>query len=431
MKLCLISLGCAKNLVDSEAILGLAKEAGFTISSSKRHADCFLINTCGFIESAKMEAIETIHDITSYRKPVIVTGCFVQRYLKECLEEFPEVDFFVPIRDYPKLCEIFAKILDCKVTNKQLDFKRRICSTDRSFAYLKISEGCDNRCSYCAIPLIRGCHRSTPLVDLIEEAKVIRKLNRPEICLIAQDTTRYGIDINSSLSQLLNELSSLDFPWIRVLYMYPDEISMKLLETMKDSQSILPYFDIPIQHASDRILKAMNRRGTKAEIINLIKLIRSTFSNPIIRTTLIVGYPDETEEDFNELLDFISEMKFNHLGVFGYSDEEDTPGFDQQPKVPQEIIDKRVDQVMLLQQRIAFEYNHERVGKTYQCVISRYNNITRTLYLRSFYEATEDIDGAIIVRNVDFETYTKIKDNPFVNIEIIETVNYDLFGKIA
>ena len=346
IKIALVSLGCEKNLVDSEMILGLFNSLDFEIIDDLGKANLIVINTCGFIDSAKEEAINTIYECLQYKEngaKVVVTGCLVERYLDELSSGIKDVDLWIPLRYYNKFGELIGELFGNKdYCNVKLINKNRVISTPKHLAYVKISDGCNNRCNYCAIPLIRGNFRSEPKDDILDQVKYLVKSGRKEICLISQDLTRYGTDINYSLEELLLEITKIPGDYkIRMLYLYPDEISDKLIEIVRDNDKIMPYFDIPVQHGSNKILKWMNRRGTKEFIKELVLKIRKEIPNSIIRTTMIVGFPHESEKDFKELIDFIMGVKFDHLGAFTYSKEEGTKGFDMNNQVPKKVKEKR------------------------------------------------------------------------------------------
>lgn len=430
MKLGLISLGCAKNLIDSELFLGVAKKYNLEITNNIKKADIIVVNTCGFIESAKKEAIDTLLEVTENKKGkiVIAMGCLVERYLNDLKESIPEVDIYFPIKDYDHIDELFAKLVNTK-DSYHMDYQNRVLSTLPHSAYLRISEGCNNRCSYCAIPLIRGSFKSRSFGSLIEEATVLAKNGVKEITLIGQDTTRYGTDLNEGkyLHNLLHEVSLIEgIEIVRVLYLYPDEITDEVIEEIANNKKIVNYFDIPIQHASDKMLSSMNRRGNKDFLTNLIAKIRTKINDAIIRTTLIVGFPGEDDGDFDELVEFVKAMRFNRLGVFTYSDEEDTKGYDMYPKVEQDIMDKRLDIIMSLQNKISEEINHSYIGKTYQAIIDKYDVKKEAYVVRNYAYAPDDVDGNIYI-------YTNYNENlnpgNIVLIKIIEANNYDLIGK--
>jgi len=429
MKIGFISLGCAKNLVDSENIIGLFDDPFFEYEYDLKKCDAILINTCGFILSAKQEAIDTILEIAEYKnkklKKLIVTGCFVQRYFEDCLKEFPEVDLFVKIEDYPKLPELLSALFDHKFTNSY--GKNRKLVNNSYTAYLKISDGCDNRCAYCAIPLIRGNCRSYPIEDLVKEAQHLLDAGVKELNIVAQDTTYYGHDLYGrfALKELIHELDKLPFKWIRILYMYPDEIEEDLLREMKQCERILPYFDIPVQYGDDRILKLMNRRGSVRLIREKIELIRKYFPDAIIRTTMIVGFPGEDEKSFDNTLQMIEDIGFDSLGAFTYSPEEDTKAYEMEDQIDEEIKQERYEKMMLLQKQIVEKKNQERTGKTYTTLIERYEPLFDRYIGRSYMSAPDGIDGVIYIRSED-----ELKVGEFYEVDITAYKEYDLIGKI-
>lgn len=426
MNLGIISLGCAKNLVDTEMFLGLAKEFNLTIVNNFKQADILVVNTCGFIEPAKQEAIDTILELVEYKKQgkiIIAMGCLVERYLNDLKVEIPEVDYYIPIKDYPNMHKIFEEITKVKSTST-FNCAKRVISTSPNHAYLRISEGCNNRCHYCAIPLIRGSFISRPFDDIIMEAKYLSSKGITEINVISQDTTRYGSDINSSLAELLDALANLNkFKLIRVLYLYPDEITQELLDVMKKHDSIANYFDIPIQHASDKMLSHMNRRGNQELITSIINNIRSMMSDAIIRTTLIVGFPGEDESDFNILKDYVSKMHFDRLGVFQYSDEENTVAYDFDDKISDDVKLQRFEEIMEIQYKVIEDNNKLLLGKTFEALVDHFDNRMQMFALRSYREAPDEVDGYIYVKD-------SLEIGKYYNIEITDYKGYDLFGKI-
>ena len=429
MKLGMISLGCAKNLIDSELFLGVAKKYNLEITNNLKNADIIVVNTCGFIHSAKQEAINTLLDVTENKKNkiFIAMGCLVERYLEDLKTSLPEVDIYFPIKDYNSIDELFSKILKSDLSYK-MDYENRVITTSPHTAYLRISEGCDNRCSYCAIPLIRGNFRSRSFNSLINEAKALVKKGVKEITLIGQDTTRYGTDLNEGkyLNHLLNEISNINgVDIVRVLYLYPDEITDDVILEIKNNPKVAKYFDIPIQHASDKMLSLMNRRGNKDFLKNLISKIRYHIPNAIIRTTLIVGFPNETEEDFNELIDFVKEMKFNRLGAFTYSDEEDTKGYDMYPKVEQSVMNNRLDILMNIQNEISFNLNQQYIGKTYSAIVDDYDINNDCYIVRNEFYAPDDVDGCIYLYTDEVLTIGSI-----IKITITNADSYDLIAEI-
>ena len=365
-KIALISLGCAKNLVDSENILGLLIKNHYQIVNNKEEADIIIINTCGFIESSKKESIDVILDNIGHRQKVVVTGCLVNRYVDELKKEIPEVDLWIPIRDYPHFTSLLAS-LDDEITNYEgVNDCYRYVSTGSYSAYLKIGEGCSNCCSYCAIPLIRGPYVSRSFASIVSEAKKLAEEGYKELVVLQQDTTRYGLDLNPkrTIVDLLKELLAIkSIDYIRLLYLYPDEITDELIDLIAREERLTPYFDIPIQHSEDRILKAMNRRGDKEFLKQLLKKIRQKIPNAILRTTIMVGFPGETKEDFSNLLEFIKDVRFDHLGAFKYSREEGTASYSYPHQVREYTKQKRLDALMELQQSISYEQNKKHIGE--------------------------------------------------------------------
>ena len=426
-KVGMISLGCAKNLVDSENILGLLDHDKYQIVNNVKQADIIFVNTCGFIESSKKESIDTIFEMVSYGKPVVVTGCLVQRYQEELTKEIPEVARFISIREYPKLNEILQEIDDELKESGGVDDNYRIVSTGDFSAYLKIGEGCDNCCTYCAIPLIRGHFVSRPYLDIINEAKKLVKDGYKELIVLEQDTTKYGIDLHNgeNIVMLLKSLLAIDgLDYIRLLYLYPDEISDELIDLIKDNQDRLtPYFDIPIQHSEDSVLKAMNRRGDKAFLRQLFTKIREKIPQAILRTTVMVGFPGETEKDFRGLKEFIKEIKFDHLGAFKYSREEDTKSYDFPHQVREKTKQRRLDEIMELQQTISYENNKNHIGEVMEGLIVGEED--GQYLFRSYWNAPDDVDGKIYIaktKNLSLGDKVKVKiNNAFV---------YDLTGHL-
>lgn len=426
MKLGIISLGCAKNLVDSELFLGLCQKYNIEITTNKENAEIIAINTCGFIDKAKQESIDSIMEVIDAKenKIIIVMGCLVQRYYDDLVKEIPEVDYFVPINAYNKLDEIFMKITSSN-NHYELSYLNRVVSTGKASCYLRIGDGCDNKCSYCAIPLIRGPYKSRDEEDIISEAKYLFSKGYKELTIISQDTSKYGIDLkNTNLAILLDKIASLKlFKFIRVLYLYPDEITDELLDIFCKHEELVNYFDIPIQHASNKLLKAMNRRGSKELITNLIKKIREKMPDAIIRTTLIIGFPGETNKDHKELIEFIKETKFERLGAFTYSDEEDTKGFLMEGKVSEKTKVKRYNEIMEVQEQIALSYNNMRVGKKYLVIVEEFDEEMLMYKTRSYAEAPDDVDGYIYVPG-------ELEIGSFVNVKIVAVYEYDLIGEI-
>lgn len=428
MKVGLVSLGCAKNLVDSEMILSLFQRNGFEIVNDENNADILVVNTCGFIEASKQESIDTILKMTRLNKITIVTGCLVERYKEELEKELPEVDLFLAIRDYPHFSELVTALLKSKRLQGELDLNQRVLATEEFTAYLKISEGCNNRCTYCAIPLIRGSFVSVGKSEILSQARALQKRGVKELVVISQDTTRYGQDIQEDQTDIVDLLKSLleikEFAYIRLLYLYPDEITDDLIDLIGSEPRLTPYFDIPIQHCSDRILKAMHRRGSKEELIALFQKIRSKVPSAVLRTTLIVGFPGESDEDFEELVEFVKEIEFDHLGAFTYSREEETPAYDFPDQIAENVKKSRYKRIMRVQQAISRKRNRARIGEIHRGIV-----IDRTdegLYgLRSHFNAPDDIDGKIV-----FSAWKALNIGDIVEVRITACDSYDLYGEL-
>lgn len=434
MKIGVISLGCSKNLVDTENLLGMLRESKQEIVSSYDEAEAIIINTCGFIESAKEEAISTILDAARYKekglKKLIVMGCLTQRYKPQLEIEMPEVDKFISIDEYGSLGNILTGVLGEKIAN-HYGKAPRVLSGKPWMAYLRIADGCGNKCSYCAIPGIRGPLRSTPKDELIAEAKRLAKEGVKELNLVAQDSSRYGYDwdFKLHLSELLKELDDIDeFHWIRILYLYPDEIPDDLIDTIKNSKHILPYFDIPTQHGSDRMLKLMNRRGSHDIIVDRCNRIRATFARPTLRTTLIVGHPSETIEDHSESLRLLKECRWDHLGAFTYSKEEDTPSWDMEDDVPEAEKQRRKKEIMDLQKTIDEDDRRKLIGESDEILVEGRDFLTNMYIGRSSMQAPDGVDGVVRFRSEneyecgDFVKvmYTKVSGANMIAREITE-----------
>lgn len=426
MKIGFISLGCAKNLVDSEHLIGLFDDPYFEFESNPKKCEAILINTCGFIENAKQESIDTILEMAELKKNklkyLIVTGCLSQRYYDDLVKEFPEVDLFVRVKDYPIINQLLSKLFNHEM-NTSYGRNRKLI-TNNYCAYLKIGDGCNNRCTYCAIPLIRGNYYSFPLESLIKEAKRLYDSGVKELNVVAQDTTTYGTDINSSLAELLRELDKIDFNWIRVLYMYPDEITDELLDVMKNAKHVLPYFDIPVQYGSDDILKKMNRRGSVKLIYERVNRIREMFNDATIRTTLIVGFPYETDESFSNTMKMVEDLEFDSLGAFTYSREEDTPAYDY-PQIDNKVASERYDILMKTQQDIVFEKNKNKIGNVYEVLVERYEELFDRYVARSKMSAPDGVDGVVY-----FKSEKEFKNGEFTNVRIIDFNGYDLIAEV-
>jgi len=429
MKIGFISLGCAKNLVDSEMILGILQQAGCEIINDPSEADAIFINTCGFIESAKQETIDTINEMKLYNKKLIVTGCYAKRYKEKLKKEMPFIDRIITLQDYPKIHLILNDVFsEAHMKFSPLRYEQRLLTRSEFSPYVKIGEGCNNNCTYCAIPLIRGRFHSKPFEDIIGEIKLLVKNGAKEINLISQDTSRYGSDFDSNhesqLDRLLHDVSQIDgVEMVRALYLYPDEITDKMINEVKTNPKIANYFDVPIQHISDRILKRMNRRGKKAFIESLFKKIKKQIPDAIIRTTYIVGFPGETQEDFDALYAFTEKFKIDRLGVFAYSKEEDTPAFKMDDQIPDQIKQDRLDQIMRLQKRIARDNNKSQKGTIHKTLIENYDAETKFYYGRSYAYAPDDIDGMIV-----FQSEDPIDIGQVVDVKITTFFGYDLIG---
>jgi len=406
-KVGMISLGCPKNLVDSEIMLGQLTKYGFEITNEQDKAEILIINTCAFIESAKKESIDTILEMADYKKDkcelLAVTGCLAERYKDELKKSMPEIDVLVGTGGY---AEIAKAIISSYASGKSAVYPEldsigylenmRVPTTGSGFAYLKISEGCDNRCTYCVIPSIRGRYRSRSINNILEEAKELAKAGRKEIILISQDTTRYGIDLykKKSLVELIKKLSRIrNIKWIRLLYCYPEEIDDNLIEEFKKNKKLLNYIDIPIQHISDNILKAMGRRGTRAGIENLVSRLRNEVPDIILRTSLIVGFPGEKADDFKELLDFVRRSEFDRLGVFVYSREEGTKAAGMKGQVRKAVKQKRFHEIMEIQEKINRKKNSERIGKQYEVIVEAGSG--NGIYYGRTYAEAPDIDWTV------------------------------------
>ena len=426
-KIGLISLGCAKNLVDSEMILGMLNQSKFQIVNTVEDSDIIIVNTCGFIEDSKKESIENILDVCKCGKKVVVVGCLVERYLNELKESIPEVDLWVPIRDYAKLNEKLETLTEGEKIQPLNPFVRML-STPPYMAYLRISEGCNNCCAYCAIPLIRGSFKSRPFDDVIKEAVLLKEQGIKELVLISQDTTRYGSDLKEgkTIVDLLSEVEKIGFYSIRLLYLYPDEISDELIEYIAHSKSVAPYFDIPLQHASNHVLKDMLRRGTKEDYIKLIGKIRQEIPNVILRTTYIVGFPGETEDDFVELVKFTKDIGFDHMGAFKYSREDHTKA-DQYPnQIDEKLKVSRLSFIMDTQKKISYKKNKAHLNEIMEGIVVEAKPNQKQYLLRSYWNAPDDIDGKI-----SFTSEKPLKTGDIVKVKITNAFVYDLYGEIV
>lgn len=434
MKIGFISLGCSKNLVDTEMMIGLFEKNGFEIVNNPIKAEIILINTCGFINSAKEEAINTILEMCEYKekncKYVIVTGCLVKRYKQELEKSIPEVDLWIGCNDYNEFWKEITRIIPNKEEKSQyLDYQNRKITTGEKMAYLKIAEGCSNHCTYCAIPNIRGPFISRKKEDIIEEAKKLSDNGIEEVIVIAQDTTKYGIDLYGKpmLSELLEELRKIEkIKWIRFLYSYPETITDELINVVKNSNKICHYFDIPIQHIANPVLKRMNRHSNGESIRKVICKIRKEIPDVIIRSTVMVGFPGETKEDFNELYNFLKEAKFDKLGAFAYSKEDGTPAEKLKEQIHPQTKKSRYNQIMKLQKEISKENLQKKIGNKYEVLIEAVS-FDKNYYIGRSYMDVPDMDGVVFIKNSkqDNELIGK-----FIECKIIDVQDYDLIGEI-
>ena len=443
MKVGFVSLGCPKNQLDTEVMLHEVAAAGYEITPEETEADVVIINTCGFIESAKKESIDNILDIAWLKKhrslkAIVVTGCLAERYRESILDELPEVDAVLGVGSIHNIVEAIEAVTVKKKKGSKRKYTSfedketvrlggdRILTTPDYTAYLKIAEGCDNRCAYCAIPSIRGNFRSRPMEELIAEAKQLEALGVRELNIVAQDITRYGLDLYGEyrLAELLHKITeATEIPWIRLLYCYPDKITDELVAEMRDNDRILKYIDLPIQHISDRMLKAMNRHGDKKMICDVIAKLRREIPDIVIRTTFIVGFPGETEEDFEELCEFVKETKFDRAGVFTYSREEDTAAYDYPDQIDEQIKQDRMDLLMREQLEINEANNQKMLDKIITVLCEDYDPVSEVHFGRSAADAPE-IDGKIY-----FRAEGRIAPGSFVKVRIREVVDYDLIGR--
>ena len=440
MKILFISLGCDKNLADSEEMLGLLTAGGHEITDDETQADAIVINTCCFIKDAKEESVETILEMAEYKKTgschaLIVTGCMAQRYQTEIIEEGPEVDAVLGTTSYGDI----VKALEEAVAGnhfeefRDIDYlpdtgSKRVLTTGGHFGYLKIAEGCDKHCTYCIIPKLRGKFRSVPMERLIAQAEDMAEQGVKELILVAQETTVYGKDLygKKSLHILLKKLCEIrGIRWIRILYCYPEEIYDELIETIRDEKKICHYLDIPIQHASDRILKRMGRRTSKQELIDIVGKLRKEIPDIVLRTTLITGFPGETEEDHEELKEFVDEMEFDRLGVFTYSPEENTPAAEMADQVPEEVKEERRDELMELQQEISYDRGQDRIGQELLVMIEG-KVADESAYIGRTYGDAPKVDGYIFV-----QTGELLMTGDFAKVRVTGALEYDLIGVLS
>lgn len=439
MNILFISLGCDKNLVDSEVMLGLLDSRGYQIVDDETIADVIVVNTCCFIHDAKEESIQTILEMAEYKKTgrlkaLVVTGCLAQRYQQEIIDEIPEVDAVLGTASYDKIAEAIDEALDGHTEMYLEDIDRlpqvsskRLVTTGGHYAYLKIAEGCDKHCTYCVIPKIRGNFRSVTMEQLLKEAKELAEGGVKELILVAQETTVYGQDIygEKSLHRLLRELCKIDgIQWIRLLYCYPEEIDANLIQVMKEEPKICHYLDLPIQHASDAILKKMGRRTSKAQLVDTIHTLREEIPDITLRTTLITGFPGETEEQHQELVEFVDEMEFDRLGVFTYSPEENTPAAELPDQIPEEVKADRQAELMELQQEIAFDLAEDMIDREVLVMIEG-KVADENAYVGRTYRDAPNVDGLIFI-NTDEE----LMSGDFAKVKVTGAMEYDLIGEL-
>lgn len=438
MKLLFISLGCDKNLVDSEMMMGLLHDRGYEFTDNEEEADIIVINTCGFINDAKEESINTILEMAKYKennlKALIVAGCLVERYKNEILQELPEIDAIVGTTAFDKICDVVDDVLADKKHNELESINKmcrpdvkRIITTGGYYSYLKIAEGCDKHCTYCSIPMIRGAYRSVPMDELVKEAEYLADNGVKELIIVAQEITVYGKDLygEKKLPELLHRLCKIPgIQWIRLLYCYPEEITDELIETIRTEKKICHYIDMPIQHASDKILKAMGRRTNNAELRNIISKLRKEIPDICLRTTLITGFPGETEEDHQILLDFIDEMEFDRLGVFTYSPEEDTKAASLDNQVDEEVKLCREDEIMELQQEISMDKSERLVGKEIEVIIEGKASDEDVYVGRSYMDAPS-VDGYVFINSEE-----ELMSGDFAKVRIVKAMEYDLIGDL-
>lgn len=437
-KVAFASLGCSKNLIDSEQMMACLEENGFELWENEADADIIIVNTCTFIEDARVESINCILEMAEYKKSgsaklLVVTGCMAQRYKEQILTEMPEVDLVIGTNEFDKIADKLNELCSlkklenrvyCSETPLMFEHKRTLTTPDYT-AYLKIAEGCDNHCTYCVIPSIRGKYRSRRTEDIIAEAEELASNGVKEVIIIAQDTTRYGIDIYGEykLPQLLSELCRIDgIEWVRVHYCYPELVTDELIDVAAREDKICNYFDIPIQHVNDRILKLMGRRTNKAQIIDMMNRLRERIPDAVIRTSLIVGFPGETEDEFDELCDFVSEMRFDRMGAFIYSREEDTPAYSMKNQIDEEEKRRRQELLMVTQAAVDDENNQKKIGTTVKVLVEGRDAVIKYYYGRTYADSI-DIDGKVF-----FKSNKVLKPGDFVQVKIDEAMDMDLFG---
>ena len=437
MKTALVTLGCSKNEVDSEMILGYLTSIGFELTQNLDEAECIVVNTCGFIKSAKEEAISVILDMAEYKnignlKHLIVVGCLAKRYKQDIIREFKEVDLVIGVDEYNNLNNIFSEYFKLNKTKNGLDFNNRIVSTTFPTAYIRIADGCNNNCHYCAIPLIRGHLKSRKIEDIVVEARGLVDKGIRELVVIAQDTTSYGIDIYGKpmLFKLIQELSKLEeLKWIRVLYMYPGKITDELIDEFKTNPKLCRYFDIPLQHISDNMLKAMNRHTNKKEVYDLVAKIRRELPDAVLRTTLMVGYQGETDGDFEELLQCVRDFKFERLGAFTFSKEDDTKAWDMPGDIPERMKKQRYKMLMEEQQKVVAEYMKSNIGRKVEVLVCDVDDEEKYFVCRSYMDAP-DVDPKMLIR-INKESISRVVVGEWITVEITGIKKYDYICKVV
>lgn len=434
----IVSLGCAKNLVDTEAMLGILGHKGFRIVADPQEADVIIVNTCAFIDTAKEESIQTILEMAAYKEKrcrlLIVSGCMAERYHDEILAELPEVDAVVGTGDYHKIAEVIArayageKVVLFGHMNEALPEEVRMLSTPGYMAYIKIADGCDNHCTYCIIPKLRGTYRSRPMEHIVEEAAALAAGGVRELVVIAQDTSRYGIDLYGTyrLPELLRRLCAIDgLHWVRVLYVYPEVITDELIDVFQTEKKLVPYMDIPIQHSDSAVLKRMGRHLTHEQLTELLAKLRRKLPNLVLRTTVIAGFPGETEEQFNALLSFVKEMRFDRLGAFAYSQEEGTPAAQLPDQLPDEVKAARAEQILAAQAVISDEMQQAKIGTTVESLVEGYDEESLMYFGRTQGDAPE-VDNTIY-----FAAERELLPGEFVQVEILNADTYELIGQVC
>lgn len=440
MKILFISLGCDKNLVDTEMMLGMLADRGFSITSAEEEAEAAIVNTCCFIGDAKEESINTLLEMAELKKSgqlkvLIAAGCLAERYREEIQKEIPEVDVILGTMAIEQVAEALEEALAGEKRNYYRDInetlvygRKRLVTTGGHYAYMKIAEGCDKHCTYCVIPKVRGSYRSVPMESLIKEAKELAQGGVKELILVAQETTLYGVDLygRKSLPELLKRLAMVEgIRWIRILYCYPEEITQELIAVIREEPKICHYLDIPIQHASDRVLKRMGRRTDRAGLESMVKKLREAIPDICLRTTLITGFPGESGEDFEELLDFVEKTRFDRLGVFPYSQEEDTPAAEMEGQIEESLKEARRDEVMALQQKIAFDKAADMVGRRLTVMVEG-KIADEDVYVTRTYKDAPEVDGYLFLH-----TERELMTGDFVDVVVTGSNEYDLTGEIV